>query len=275
LAKSLLAAVAALAMPALAAGQDVPHLDERGQADYANYRAATGDRAFVIAPGGTWAWRAEMPSEQFALEAALQDCRRYTEQRCVPYALNDQVVFDAKAWPLAWGPYLTAKAAAKASVGMQRGQRFPDLVFQSLSGRQGKLSDLRGKVVVLHFWGSWCPPCQREMPDLQKFYGQFRNTKDLAFVVLPVRESLDTAKEWAKQKNLSLPISFGGESSVKAGEFLLADGGRLSDRQLAKAFPTTYVLDKHGIVVFSRIGPLARWPEYAPFLRDAAAKSGK
>jgi thiol-disulfide isomerase/thioredoxin len=270
-----LALAVALALPALAAGKAVPHLDERGQADYANYQAAAGHRAFAIAPGGTWAWHAELPSEQLALEAALQDCQRYTEQRCVPYAVDNKIVFDARSWPLSWGPYLTVQAAAKAATGMKRGQRFPDLVFQSPSGRQGKLSDLRGKVVVLHFWGSWCPPCQREMPELQALYSQFRNAKDVAFVVLPVREAIDVARGWAKQKKLSLPIAFGGEASVKAGEFSLADGGRLSDRQLAKAFPTTYVLDKHGIVVFSKIGPVARWSEYGPFLKDTAAKSGK
>lgn len=278
--RNVLAVVLALAtaLPVVAAGKTggaVPHLDERGQADYANFLAAASHRAFVIAPGGTWSWNAEMPSEQLALEAALQECQRYTEQRCVPYAIDEQVVFDAESWPLSWGPYLTAGESAKAAVGMRRGQRFPDLVFQSPSGKRVKLSDLRGKVVVAHFWGSWCPPCQREMPDLQKLHGIFKNGNDVAFVLLPVREPLETAKQWAAQKGISLPISFGGEVTVKSEAFLLADGTRINDRLLAKAFPTTYILDKHGIVVFSRIGPVARWPEFAPFLKDAVAKSGR
>lgn len=275
-----LVAALALAMALPAPGIDdspalVPHLDDRGQADYANFLAAATHRAFVIAPGGTWVWHAEMPSAEMALEAALQDCRRYTEQQCVPYALDDRVVFDAAAWPLSWGPYLTAKEADAASVGMRRGQRFPDILFQSPSGTPGKLSDLRGKVVVLHFWGSWCPPCQREMPDLQKLHGQFENTKDVAFVLLPVRESLATARQWADHRDIRLPISYGGDATGQSEAFLLADGDTLNDRQLAKAFPTTYILDKHGVVVFSRIGPVARWQEFAPFLQDAAAKSGE
>lgn len=267
----------AVTAPAVSAGyaKAPPHLDERGVAAYQDYLQAGKHSAFAIAPGGTWAWHADMASEQVARDAALQDCQRYTEQRCVAYAVNQRVVFDAKAWPLSWGPYLNSKQAAKATVGMQRGQRFPDLVFQSPSGRSGKLSDLRGKVVVVHFWGSWCPPCQREMPDLQKLYGKFKNAKDVAFVILPVREGKDVASQWASQKGVALPLSFGGETTVKAGEFMLADGSKISDRKLAKAFPTTYVLDKHGIVVFSRIGPLANWPEYAAFLQDAAKKSGK
>lgn len=256
-------------------GERVPHLDERGQADYENFLTAANHRAFVIAPGGTWAWAAEMDSEELALEAALQDCRRYTEQRCVPYALDDRVVFDAAVWPLSWGPYPNAEEAAAAPVGTRRGQRFPDLLFQSPSGTPGKLSDLRGKVVVLHFWGSWCPPCQREMPDLQKLHSQFANAQDVVFVLLPVREPLETARQWAAQRNIGLPISYGGDASGQSEEFRLAGGGTLSDRQVAKAFPTTYILDKYGIVVFSRIGPVARWPEFAPFLKDAAAKSGQ
>lgn len=267
-----------IGMPTLAGAKPaatVPQLDERGQTDYASYRQAGQHRAFVIAPGGTWAWHAEMPTEQMALDAALQDCRRYTEQRCVPYAVNERVVFDAKAWPLSWGPYLAAKEAAKAPVGMQRGQRFPDLAFQSPSGRKGKLSDLRGKVVVLHFWGSWCPPCQREMPDLNRLYGKFKDAKDVVFILMPVRESNEVARQWVKQKGWGLPVCFGGESTVQEGNFPLADGTTLSDRQLAKAFPSTYVLDKHGLVVFSRTGPVARWLDYVPFLKDVAAKSGK
>ena len=44
---------------------------------------------------------------------------------------------------------------------------------------------------------------------------------------------------------------------------------------LAPAFPTTYILDKHGIIVFSNIGPVSRWSEYLPLLRDVAKHSGK
>jgi thiol-disulfide isomerase/thioredoxin len=266
----------ALLPAAAGAGKAMPpQLDERGRAGYQDYLKSGDHRSFAIASGGTWAWHGEMPTEQMAVDAALQDCRRFTQQQCFTYAVNDRVVFDAKTWPLSWGPYLKAGAAAKASVGMQRGQRFPDLLFQSPTGQQGKLSDLRGKVVVLHFWGSWCPPCQREMPGLEQLYSKFKKSKDVVFVVMPVRESLATAQQWARQKGLGLPLCFGGESTVKTGEFRLADGGTLGDRQLAKAFPTTYVLDKLGIVVFSHTGPVDGWADYAPFLKDVAARSGR
>ncbi|MFO7543004.1 MAG: TlpA disulfide reductase family protein [Thiobacillus sp.] len=273
----LLALGLAVCTPAGAASttQTPPHLDARGRAAFEAYRQAADPRAFVIAPGGTWVWHADMATDQIALNAALKGCQGMTRQRCVPYALNDRIVFDAKSWPLSWGPYLTARQAGKAPVGVLPGQRFPNLTMTTPAGRPTRLSDLRGKVVVLHFWGSWCPPCQREMPDLQKLYASFKKTKDVAFVLLPVRESLADARRWTRSKRIGMPIYFGGESTVEKGEFPLADGGVMHDRQLAKAFPTTFVLDKHGVVVFSHVGPIDRWLEYAPFLKDVAGKSGK
>jgi len=255
--------------------QAIPHLDERGRAAYRDFLAASSPRAFVIAPGGSWAWRAEMPSSDIALEAALQDCQRHTEQRCVPYAVDEAVVFDARAWVRSWGPYATKAQAARAAVGVKLGQRFPDLILTDPTGRPRKLSELRGKVVVVHFWGSWCPPCQHEMPDLLRLYRQFARSANVQFVFVPVREPLKQARAWLVARSLQVPLYHGGDASVQAGQFTLADGGRLPDRTLAKVFPTTYVLDRHGLVVFSHVGPVARWEEYAPFLRDVAARSGR
>ncbi len=73
--------------------QAVPHLDEWGRAPYREFLAAPDPRAFVLAPGGTWAWSAEAPTSELASAAALQDCQRQTEQRCVPYAEDDAVAF--------------------------------------------------------------------------------------------------------------------------------------------------------------------------------------
>jgi thiol-disulfide isomerase/thioredoxin len=255
--------------------QAVPHLDERGRAGYQAFLAAPAPRAFVIAPGGAWAWRAEMPTSDVALEAALQDCQRHTEQRCVPYAVDDAVVFDARAWVRSWGPYATRSEAARAPVGVKRGQRFPDLILTDPAGKPRKLSDYRGKVVVVHFWGSWCPHCIKELPDLQRLYATLRNSNDIRFVLIGVREPHRLSQQWAQQQKLDLPLYDGGPSAEKEGSFRLAGGGSIRDRELARVFPSTHVLDKHGLVVFSQTGPVARWSELAPFLRDAAARSGR
>lgn len=254
----------------------VPHLDARGKAGYLDYLKADGHKAFMIAPGGHWVWLGEMGSVEAVEDAALKDCQENTEQRCVPYAINDRVVFNAKAWPQLWGPYLTRAQAEQAPVGLKRGMRFPDLAFKDPQGRPTTLKKLRGKVVVLHFWGSWCAPCLKEMPELRKTAVRLKGERDIVFTCLQMREDFATAKGFVKQK-LKLDFAL-SDSQVKGpgkSELPLSDGSTLSDRQLAKVFPTTYVLDKHGIVLFSHNGPIPDWTEYIAFLRDAAARSGR
>lgn len=275
--RRLFAALALFALAAIAQAADlrdaaaVPQLGPRGVASYREFLSAGTHRAFAIAPGGAWAWRADLPSRELAERAVLDDCREHTQQTCVPYAVDEQVVFDAQAWPRLWGPYLDAAAAQRAPTGVKRGERFPDLTFRDAAGKLLKLADFRGQVLVLHFWGSWCGPCRRELPDLQQLVRQLEKRRDIRFIFLPVREPFATARDWVRQQQLQLPLYDGG-----GGEsFLLADGSRLPDRQVAGKFPTTYVLDRHGLVVFAHIGDASRWTEYAPFLQDALARSGR
>jgi thiol-disulfide isomerase/thioredoxin len=268
-------AVGLAAAAELGDAQAVPQLGARGVASYRDFLASGRHRAFAIAAGGAWAWRGDLPSRDLAERAVLDDCRANTAQTCVLYAADDQLVFDAKAWPTLWGPYADAAAAQRAPVGTQRGERFPDLAFRDAAGRAAKVSDYRGKVLVLHFWGSWCGPCRRELPDLQGLVKRLERQRDIRFVFLPVREPFATARDWARAQQLQLPLYDSGVTGAGDHAFALADGTRLPDRQVAGKFPTTYVLDKHGIVVFAHVGDASRWREYAPFLRDAATRSGK
>jgi thiol-disulfide isomerase/thioredoxin len=253
----------------------VPQLGPYGVEGYREFLAAGRHRAFVIAPGGAWAWRADLTSKELAERAVLNDCQEQTQQTCVLYAVDDRVVFDAKAWPKLWGPYSTAEAAKQAPIGTRRGERFPDLSFRDATGQTHKVSDFRGKVLVLHFWGTWCGPCRRELPDLQRLVRQMEKARDVSFVFLPVREPFKAASEWAQAQRLHLPLYDSGVDGRGENAFLLADGSKLPDRKVAGKFPTTYVLDKHGMVIFAHVGDASRWPEYAPFLKDAAASSGK
>lgn len=253
----------------------VPHAGERARESYGEFLNAAPNRAFVIAPGGSWAWRAGSPSAEGALEAALTECRQHTRQQCVPYALNDRVVFDAVKWSTLWGPYMTRAQAQRAPHGARAGERFPDLALRAPDGRVMKLSDLRGKVVVVHFWGSWCRPCQSEMPDLQRLYDKVARDPDIRFVLIPVRESLSQATQWAGKLGVHMPIYDPGIAGEGDDKLTLGGGAKIADRELAHVFPTTHVLDRHGIVVFSHVGAASRWTEYLPFLKDAAAKSGQ
>jgi thiol-disulfide isomerase/thioredoxin len=270
----LLAAV--LPAPTFPAVSDMPpHLGADGAAEYRSFLAAAAHRAFAIAPGGAFGWVEGKGGRDDAEAAALANCQDNTVQKCVLYASDKQTVFDAKRWPQLWGPYLTAAQARQAAAGVAPGQRFPDLEFATARGEKTNLSRLRGKVTIVHFWGSWCGPCRREMPELQALHRKIEKLPDVALVAMQVRESFAVAQRWAAGQGLQLPLFDSGATGDTDTELRLAGGGRMRDRGIASSFPTTYVLDKHGVVVFSHVGPVHGWAQYEPFLRDAAAHSGK
>lgn len=256
-----------LALAALPAS--APHLDARGQDAYRGFLAAEAPRAFAVAPGGSYGWAAEAASEGAAEEQALAACRRNSEQSCVLFAVNEQRVFDARHWPSLWGPYPDAAASARAPVGMKRGMRFPDLALTDATGKKLRLSDLGGRVLVLHFWGSWCPHCRQEMPDLQRLSKQLGKEK-VAFALVQVREDAADARAWLQQQKIALPLYDSGVRGPRDAALPLAGGGTLADREIARAFPSTYVLGRHGVVLFSHTGPIPDWSQYADFLRHAA-----
>jgi thiol-disulfide isomerase/thioredoxin len=255
--------------------ESVPHLDAGGQDAYRTFLATKGHRAFALAPGGMWSWKGDESSAGAASEEALQSCQFESEQQCVLYAVDDRVVFDKQNWASLWGPYLDRAAASSKTTGAERGKRFYDIRFKDASGKTLKLSDLRGKVVIVHFWGSWCPPCQRELPELQQLHQALSKSGDIKMVLLQVREDFATSKLAVKRHRLKLPLFDSGSQAKSDDKLQLAGGGTLKDRDIAAVFPTTYVLDKHGIVLFSHVGPVSDWMGYMPLLKDAAARSGK
>jgi len=256
----------------LAEGVDAgpPQLGEDGLAGYREFLASDHHRAFAIAPGGAWAWVSDVPDPEVAESEAIRACSGFTDQRCTTYAVDDQVVLDVDAWAASWGPYLEAGAAAARPVGTARMMRFPDLLVADPDGVPAQLSDLRGRIVFLHFWGSWCAPCQFEFPELQRLYDSLKTDDRIAFVLIQSREDIERSRRWAARRGITMPLFDSGARGPADHAFRIADGTSIEDRFLVPLFPATYVLDRHGVIVFSHFGPLSRWPEYALFLRHAA-----
>jgi thiol-disulfide isomerase/thioredoxin len=268
--------VALMMLPAAPALSQVPPgLTTAGIEAYRAYEKAPGQRAFAIAPGGAWGWQGGSDSPDLAEDQAISACRVSTRQKCVLYARNEQVVFNATAWPGLWGPYANTTMAAKAPGGIEPGQRMADIGFRDAQGKSARLSTLKGKVVVLHFWGSWCPPCRKEMPELAGLHKRLGDRQDIVFILLQVREPFATARHWAQSQQLDLPLADSGSRGESDANLHLANDALLPDREIARSFPTSYVLDKHGLVIFSHVGPVHDWPQYEAFLRDAARNSGK
>lgn len=109
------------------------------------------------------------------------------------------------------------------------------------------LADYHVKVVFLNFWATWCPPCQREMPEIQKLSEKYQNSEDIAIltVVMPGGQEMDAAgiKKFLKEKGFTMPVIF--------------DDGRLSSSFQITSLPTTYMFDRDGNVYGSVVGQLS------------------
>jgi len=153
-----------------------------------------------------------------------------------------------------------------------------DLVFKDRSGKQLQLSQLQGKVVLLHFWGSWCPPCMAEFPSLLKLHRALKEElgDKVEMVLMQVREPFSTALGWVEQRGFAeLPIYDSMNDGGSAEVLQMSSGKSLPDRYLARVFPSSYIMDRNGIVLFSHSGPINDWEEYLPLLRHAAEHSGQ
>ncbi len=270
----VLTAFTSLSAPLMDANS-VPQLDPAGRQAYRDFLSSPAHRAFAIAPGGYWSWQADQATADAAADTALQSCRMLVGHDCALYAIDERIVFDTAKWKQQWRPYLSGAEAMRAEVGSELEQRFYDLRFKDGRGRTSSISAQQGKVLILHFWGSWCPSCRTEMPDLVKLQRLLSRTKDVRLVLLQVREDYKKGKDWMKAQGLKLPLYDSGMVSRKDDFFTTTDGSNIKDRDIAPVFPSTYVLDKNGIVVFSHVGTITDWPSYLPLLQDLAEQSGK
>lgn len=134
-----------------------------------------------------------------------------------------------------WAGYLLLAPDAKAAgTGIPNGQDAPDFELKSPDGKTVKLSDFKGKAVMINFWASWCPPCRAEMPALQEVYKEYESQ---GFVVLAVNlgESDLVVRSFAEKLGLTFPIVIDANDRVS----------RMYD---IVPLPTSYFVDKNGIV---------------------------
>jgi cytochrome c biogenesis protein CcmG/thiol:disulfide interchange protein DsbE len=122
------------------------------------------------------------------------------------------------------------------------GDRAPDFSLTALDGKQVSLPDLRGKIVMVHFWATWCPPCVDEIPTIDKLYRTLSG-KDFAILAVSVDEGGAGAVASFMQRNgLALPA-------------LIDPAGSVAKRYGTFKFPETYIIDRAGIVKYKVIGP--------------------
>jgi len=115
-----------------------------------------------------------------------------------------------------------------------------DFTLADLQGKRWTLRDLRGKVVLLNFWATWCPPCRKEMPDLEALYLKFKD-KDQGFVVLAISDE-DSAKvnPFLAERNITYPV-------------LLDPGRKVNEQFQVEGIPKSFVYNRTGKLVAQSI----------------------
>lgn len=96
-------------------------------------------------------------------------------------------------------------------------RKAPTFEYRSLDGNVHRLSELKGKVVLIDFWGTWCPGCVEEMPTLQRLYDSYRDDKRVAFVIVSWNDSPDKVRSFVATNHLTIPIYYLGTKEPPKG----------------------------------------------------------
>ena len=116
-----------------------------------------------------------------------------------------------------------------------------EFTLPSLSGKQIKLTDFRGNVVLMNFFATWCPPCREEMPTIEAVFEAYQHRN---FVVLGIAgdvEGEEIVEPFVKTHKLTFPVA-------------LDSASRVSQQYFVRSIPTIYLFDRHGRVAAKIMG---------------------
>lgn len=137
---------------------------------------------------------------------------------------------------------LAENSIQAAEVGTSVGLEAPDFSLKDVNDNQVKLSDYRGKKVFLNFWASWCPPCKKEMPDMQKLHENYG--QEVVILAVNVGESKSVALNYLMQNKLNFKV-------------LLDQNKSTAQNYLVRGIPTSYFLDEKGVIQEKVVGAIS------------------
>ena len=122
----------------------------------------------------------------------------------------------------------------------------PEFRLMSPAGTAMNLSDLRGKVVLLNFWATWCPPCDSEIPDLNAIYRQYGKEKAFVVVGVNLQEQPEEVTSYASRRSIAFPVLLDRDGHVTGRDYQI------------RTLPASVIIDREGRIRDSWTGPLLR-----------------
>ena len=135
------------------------------------------------------------------------------------------------------------------------GEMAPDFMLRRTDGTTVRLSELRGKVVYVNFWASWCVPCRKELPDIQAIYDE-KQAQGLEVLAVNVKDDSDTATAFFSGRSLTLPL-------------LLDRDGSVYDQYKLQGLPDSFFVDREGRIASLQYGQVT-----SENIRDRLATAG-
>ncbi len=153
-------------------------------------------------------------------------------------------VFALVAWLLGTGADTTRANTVGLDVAPRVGALAPDFELVDVRTNQNvRLSSLRGKPVFVNFWGTWCPPCRQEMPEMQKVYNKYQGQAAMLGVSMGPRDTLEAVKSFV-------------DSYKYTWTFLQDNDFAVATAYQAYSIPTSYFIDKDGVIRAVHIGAM-------------------
>lgn len=135
---------------------------------------------------------------------------------------------------VAFGLFLWARQPSLPAVAA------PDFILPNLAGETIRLQDLRGKVVLLNVWATWCPPCVEEMPTLETLSARMKG-RDFVLLAVSQDERPKVVKPWIEERGFTFPV-------------LLDPRGQVGHEYGVTGYPETFVIDRRGRIVHHHVG---------------------